>query len=441
MCAHAQARVLCEGYGRLAATVNMDVALYEPATSIVAPTDEDRSRANTRASMIFFHIALFACFCLQRFCLYIGDSPVYFALPIFLALLGWLLATGRAAVSATVMPLFGLVVVVGIASLLFALNLYDRRIGTISPISLFALLVIYVGLTVRPTARFDTRRGFDVFIFYIRLCAIAGIAQYLAQFAGIRLFSFMLAVPALKPILAEPLFNYQPIVAYGSSILRSNGFFLVEPSVFSQLLMLGIIVDVFVRREWRYLPLYGVAYLFTYAGTGALSLGVAALLFLLVAPARSPRILLFALLALMLAGVGAVAFPDQFGQLAGRSDELSYSGSSGYARYMNQFVIVGAISNETRTLIGFGPGALERATFFAEGGTSAALKLYVDYGILGLISFSAFLVGALWRREIAFVSIFVLVNFQLGGGYLLFAPMLVIGAILCIWTAPHRRPG
>ncbi len=388
---------------------------------------------------MFLHGTLFACLCLQRFCVYLGDSPVYIALPVFLVLLAWLLATGRAALRPSAVLLFGLVACVGIVSTLVALDSYDRRIGSISPVSLSALLILYIGLTVRPTVRFDVRQGFDVFIFYIRLCAVLGIAQYLAQFVGVRLFSFMLAVPALKPILVEPLFNYQPIVAYGSTVLRSNGFFLVEPSVFSQLLALGVIVEVFVRREWRYLPLYGVAYLFTYAGTGLLSLAVAAVMFLIVAPGRSPRILAFALFALVLGGVAAVTFPDQFGQLAGRSDELSYSGSSGYARYMNQFVILDAVQHETRTLIGFGPGSLERATFFTSGGTSAALKLYIDYGVFGLLSFSAFLIGTLWRREIAFVSLFVLVNFQLGGGNLLFAPLIVISAILCVWATPVVR--
>ncbi len=58
--------------------------------------------------------------------------------------------------------------------------------------------------------------------------------------------------------------------------MRSNGFFLLEPSIFSQLLMLGVVVDIFLRRDWRFLPLYGFAYILTYAGTGLVALVIAA---------------------------------------------------------------------------------------------------------------------------------------------------------------------
>jgi len=395
--------------------------------------------ADRRASVLFLHATFFSCLCLQRFCVYAGESPIYFALPVFLGMLGWLLATGRAALRPPVVALFAAVVVAGIASTLFALNTFDMRVSGISAASLFSLLVLYAGLTVRPTDRFHGERAFGVFLFYVRLCAVLGIAQYLAQFVGIRLFSFMLAVPALKPILAEPLFNYQPIIAYGSLIMRSNGFFLVEPSIFSQVLILGVIVDFFVKREWRFLPLYGLAYLYTYAGTGVLSLLIAAVLFIILAPRQSPRVLAFAVIGLVLGAVAALAFPAQFDQLAGRSNELNYAGSSGYARYVSQFDILRTIQDETRTLIGYGPGALERATFYAKGGGSAALKLYVDYGIVGLLSFTAFISAALWRREIALVSLYVLINFQFGGGYLVFPPLVILMALVCIWSRTPSR--
>lgn len=399
----------------------------------------DQTVADRRASVLFLHATFFSCLCLQRFCVYAGASPIYFALPVFLGMLGWLLATGRAAFRPPVVALFAAVVVAGIASTLVALNAFDMRVSGISAASLFSLLVLYAGLTVRPTDRFHGERAFGVFLFYVRLCAVLGIAQYLAQFVGIRLFSFMLAVPPLKPILAEPLFNYQPIIAYGSSIMRSNGFFLVEPSIFSQVLILGVIVDFFIKREWRFLPLYGLAYLYTYAGTGVLSLLIAAVLFILLAPRQSPRVLALVVLGGVLAGVASVAFPAQFDQLAGRSNELNYAGSSGYARYVSQFDILRAIQDETRTLIGYGPGALERATFYAKGGGSAALKLYVDYGIAGLLSFTAFISAALWRREIALVSLYVLINFQFGGGYLVFPPLVILMALVCIWSRASSR--
>ncbi|HWW63635.1 MAG TPA: hypothetical protein VNZ43_02645 [Sphingomonadaceae bacterium] len=411
----------------------------EPALTLrymdsAMPTTASRRGGDRLASLLFVHLGLIGCICLQRFCVYFGGSPLFLCFPLFLALVGWMLATERAEFRPLSLGFYGAFAVVAVISALFAVNAPDPRIEGFSLASLLGILILYAGLTIRPTARFDGSQTFTIFIFYVRLTAVLGIIQYLAQFAGVRLFSFMLAVPSLRPILAEPLYNYHPVVAYGSSVLRSNGFFLLEPSIFSQLLALGMLVDFFIRREWRFLPLYGIAYLFTYAGTGLLALSIACVLYPLFDRRDIWRMLAFAALALALILIGALAFPDQFGALAGRTDELSATGSSAHARYMTQFDVIASVWGETRVLIGLGPGALERAHFFAMGGGNAALKLFVEYGVFGLLSFMTFFLASLWRRPIAIVSLFLFVNFQLGGGNLLFPPLVILAAILCIWS-------
>ena len=405
-----------------------------------APYDAGRiERADRRASRIFIHLALIGCICLQRFCFYVAGSPVYFCLPIFLGLVAWMVYTGRAQFHAWSLGWFTLFTAIGLVSALLAVYAPDTRILDTSPASLLLVLGLYCGLTIRPGPAFQTERTFAIFVFYARLCAILGIIQYLLQFVGLPLFSFMLAFPALKPILVEPLFNYQPWVAYGSTTLRSNGFFLVEPSIFSQLLMLGVLVEYFIQRNWRFLPVYGVAYIFTYAGTGLLALWLACAFYLLTLPRDAGRVMTFTILAAVLAGIGSLVFPDQLASLTGRASELNYSGSSGHARYLTQFDMIDAVIGETRTLVGYGPGALERAQFYVPGGSSPSLKLFVDYGILGLLVFWTFFVHAIWRQGSAIVACFMLVNFQLGGGNLLFAPLVVLAAIVCIWSTPARQ--
>lgn len=398
--------------------------------------DEDQAGSDRYASLLFVHLGLIGCLVLQRFCLFVGSAPVFFCLPIFLGLVAWMLASGRAQFRISSAWLFGAFTAIALTSSLVAINSADVRIGGFSLPSLTGLLLLYVALTVEPTERFDGSRTFAIFVGYVRLCAVLGIAQYFLQFVGFRLFSFLVAIPELRPVLIEPFYNYQPVVSYGSSIMRSNGFFLLEPSTFSQILMLGVVVDFFLRRDWRFLPLYGLAYVLTYAGTGLVALVLACLLFCLVAPSRAGRVLLLAGAAATLAAAAAVLLPDQFAGLAGRAGEIESSGSSAYARYMTQFKVLDTLWGETRTLIGFGPGALDRAAFYSAGGGNAALKLFVDYGLLGLLTFAAFFIHALWRSPIAIVTLFVLVNFQLGGGNLLFAPLVVLAAILCIWSAP-----
>lgn len=388
------------------------------------------------ASRVAVHLAMIGCIILQRFCFYVGGSPIYFCLLIFLGLAGWLLATGRADLRPLSVAWFAAFAVTGLVSTLIAIDVPDPRITELSVASFFLLLTLYVGLIVRPRPPFDGSRTWDIFLFYVRLCAVAGIAQYLLQFVGIRLFSFMLLVPALKPLLAEQLFNSMPYVAYGSPVLRSNGFFLVEPSTFSQLLMLGVLVEFFIKRDWRWLPLYGLAYVFTYAGTGVLALGLACGLYLLTLPRDAGRMLTFGAVAAGLGVVALIAFPGQLEALTGRANELNYSGSSGYARYVTQFDMIDAVWGETRTLFGFGPGSLERATFYVPGGGNPSLKLFVEYGVIGLATFWTFFATALWRRDAGIVVCFALVNFQLGGGNLLFPPFVVLVAVLCIWSRP-----
>jgi hypothetical protein len=53
---------------------------------------------------------------------------------------------------------------------------------------------------------------------------------------------------------------------------------------------------------------------------------------------------------------------------------------------------------------------------------------------VGLILFAAFLGTATWRRDVSVISIFSLVNFQMGGGNLVFAPLIILTALLCVWA-------
>lgn len=397
------------------------------------------TEADRRRSRLFVHLALISCLCLQRFGLVIGGGTVFFTLPLFLALLGLMLVSGFGRIRQAPLFLFGLFALAGLVTTLVAINVPETR-TQLSILSLFSLLSIYLCLLVGPSRRFRGDMTIDIFLFYVRLCAVLGIAQYLLQFVGLRLFSFMLTVPALKPVLVEQFYNYNPILSYGSSILRSNGFFLIEPSVFSQLLALGMAIEFFVRHRYRFLPLYAVAYLFTFSGTGLLALALSIAILALVEHRHAGRVLLFVGALAALTVVVAFAFPDQFASLAGRAGEASYSGSSAYARYFAQFEFIGNYTDKARSLIGFGPGAMERSGFYFSGSGNPALKLFIDYGIIGMGLFAAFLIRSCWRRDIAIVAIFCLVNFQLGGGNLLFPPLIVLIAVLCVWSSRLKPP-
>lgn len=393
-----------------------------------ATLDEHRA-----ASRIFIHIAFVTAICLQRFGLILNDSAVFMSLPVFFLTIWWAYIGGYGELMPKALGLYAAFAASALLSTLVGLLMPDARFG-ISMTSLLAILVSYTLFVVGPSARFDRSQVLPIFLFYARLCAALGIIQYLAQFAGVKIFSFMLTVPALEPVLVERMFNYNPILAYGSSIIRSNGFFLVEPSTFSQLLALAFAIDLFLFRRFWYLPLYGVAYIFSNSGTGLLILCVGLLIYTIFDWRNFGRLAASGVIAAAVIGLAAFALPDQFESIAGRADEVNSTGSSGYARYVAQFDLIARYGGEMRSLIGWGPGALERADGFKPGSSNPSLKLYFDYGLLGLGLFWTFLISAIWRRDIVLLPILAIVQFQLGGGSLLFTPLLVMMAMLCIWS-------
>lgn len=392
----------------------------------------DRQDPSAHKSKIFVHGTLIACLILQRFGAMPGGSALFISLPLFAGLLGWGLVTGIATLRPRGVALYLAFASCTLISTLIALTAPDTRFGT-SITSLIAILLTYAFTMVGPSARFDRATVFRLFLAYTRFIAAAGIVQWLVQFVGIRIFSFMVTIPALKPVLVEPQFNFNPILHYGSTILRSNGFFLLEPSMFSQTLVIAMVVDYFVLGRVKFLPLYLVAYLLSFSGTGALTLALAIPFYACLSARNFGRVAGFVIAGVVALVLGAFAFPDQVGSLLSRTNELSYSGSSGYARFIGPFLPIATLSDEARILIGWGPGATERYLYFVEGTGNSIAKLILDYGVIGITAFMAMFVGTLWRRETAILTVLALTTFLVGGGYLLFTPMLVLLFLLCIW--------
>lgn len=396
---------------------------------VAAPDEQDQSNRNSR---LFVHGTLIACLILQRFGAMPGGSAMFISLPLFGVLLGWGLVNGIATLRPRGVVLYLAFSGLALLSTLIAVTVPDGRFGT-SLTSLIAILVTYAFTIVGPTACFDRATVFRLFLAYTRFIAAAGIVQWLVQFVGIRIFSFMVTVPALKPVLVEQQFNFNPILHYGSTILRSNGFFLLEPSMFSQTLVIAMVVDYFILGRVKYLPLYLIAYILSFSGTGALTLALAIPFYACLSARNFGRVAGFVIAGVVAIVLGSFAFPEQVGSMLSRTNELSYSGSSGYARFIGPFLPIADLSHEARFLVGWGPGATERYLYYVEGTGNSIAKLITDYGVVGIAAFLAMFVGTLWRRETAILSVLALTTFIVGGGYLLFTPMLVLLFLLCIW--------
>jgi multidrug transporter EmrE-like cation transporter len=410
----------------------MNLARHEARAKLLSAVP---SAAETRRSTWFVHGALFACLCLQRFGLTLGSSVVFASLPVFAGLVTWMLSRRQATFSVRSLTLYSLAGSSFLVSTLVAIVFRDPRVEN-SMGSLAAILFTYALLTVRPNERFDGSRTIDIFLGYARVAAVLGIAQYLLQFVGVRVFSFSMTLPFLKPVLVEHQFAFNPLLSYGSTTLRSNGFFLVEPSTFSQVLVLAMASDFFIKNTYRYMPLYGTAYAVSHSGTGVLCLTVAVLVYGFTSPKSMMRTIAFGCAGLVLVGVLALSVPSVFETFARRAGEVGSSGSSGYARYVAQFTALKAFAPEARALVGYGPGATERSIYWVNGSGNPGMKLFIDYGIIGLTLFATFLASTFSRARHVILPILCLSIFQLGGGALLFSPFVVLHTILCVWSAP-----
>lgn len=386
-------------------------------------------------SVIFAHAAFILCICMQRFGLLVGTGQIFFSLIGFFVLVAWGWRVGLVRVRGPQTLAFGLVVVWFLFSAVAAAESPDRGIET-SRLSLAMVLITNSIFLFGPSTRFSTGAVLHAFLFYVRLCAVLSVVQIVLQFGGIRIFSFKDAIPALDPILVESAYNQNAVEFYGSLNRRANGLFPMEPGALSQLLAIGVIVDVFLYRRLSFLPLYAFSYVLTRSGSGLLVLVVSLACYPLIAPLKSMRVIAIGLIAALMIGTVWMVAPEPFDPIIKRIDEFSSTKSSGYARYVAQLETWDFLFKTDRVLIGSGPGGLERSPAYFGGSGNPTLKLVADYGVIGLVIFLSYLLLSIFRKSNSMLALTMLACYQLGGGNLAMAPFLIMMAMLCIWSQP-----
>lgn len=389
----------------------------------------------------FVHMSLFGCLILQKFGLVFGTSFLAFGLPLFAIALAMLWRSGGTTLRPK--PLIFTVAFLVLVALDAAMTYFIADVrgrGSLPSVLLFA--VLYLSLTIGPSRTFDRSQVLDIFLAYSFFISVAGIAQYFLQFVGFRFISFGDAFPALKPILLEDFFNSNAIVEWGSDTVRSNGVFLLEPSSMSQLAVVALAIEILVKRRITRLPVYLVAYLVTFSGTGFISAAFAVILNSFLSAKGAVR-------AALLVIAGAVGFlalsqvaPQVTDRFTVRIAEFARPGTSAYERYVAQYIAWDELSNDSTILSGLGAGSFEQ--YFVPKGmaSNAILKLTADYGII-VATMWLFLFGYLfWTPRVRFIGLLALSLVLLGGGSELNPTFLIPMSILCIWSqlaVPERR--
>ena len=251
------------------------------------------------------------------------------------------------------------------------------------------LLILFIYLPVVFQFR-DSESYLTPTLSFFRTClyilAIVGIAQFFIQFITSPpwLFNFSTLFPSW--ILMGTNMNTSITIA---DHFKSNGFFVREPSTFSQLVALAILIEINIFRNWKRLPILILALLLTFSGTGLLFLGFG-LLFPFNA-ATVVRLFLTAIVAMFI----YVALGKSLGldDTLNRSNEFSggvgVQTSSGFARFIAPGIVVseGARDSIGHLLFGHGSGSISRTiTGFAFHDPTWA-KLLFEYGLLGTLAF------------------------------------------------------
>jgi hypothetical protein len=288
----------------------------------------------------------------------------------------------------------------------------------------------------------DERKFFALVNAIFLALAVAGLLQFVLQFAGLKLFSFKSFVPA--NMLLEGPFN--TVIPIGSSgYMKSNGLFLIEPSVFSQMMALAVIIEMLMFRRLLYVGAFAVALMSSLSGTGWLmilsfvltasfSLGVRGLLLSFVTAAVG---------FLIIAGL-AVLSPSGFQFFLSRTSEIYHIGSSGYDRFVTPWRLAGYVLSRSpwTGLYGLGAGASEHLAMAPAWSyiINPPVKISLEYGIPGFCLYLLFLLTARRTSTQKALLVPILVLLLLDGGYSQFPPVL-FPALLLIMVADLRQAG
>ncbi len=299
--------------------------------------------------------------------------------------------------------------------------------------SVIQYLILTSFFTLSFTEAMDESEFFHQVNFYLGIIAVAGIVQFFAQYLGIRIFSFEGIVPS--SMLVEFGWNLQIASGIGDS-LKANGFFLLEPSIFSQFMAVALIIEALAFKRMRYLCLFVAGLFLSFSGTGWIIL---AAFIAGVSISLGGRGLVLAVATSVVLGIiltAALTFsPDVAAVLSARTDEIFTPMTSGHLRFITPFWLLSDVLERVPSaiVIGLGPGTSERLPINYLYNVNTPIKITLEFGLPAFIAYLLLFVvnrrTALQRAIVLPAIVMVLIT----GSYAQFPPVLfLITLIICV---------
>src|SRR6266850_1264384 len=257
-------------------------------------------------------------------------------------------------------------------------------------------IVMYFLFTLSKPATPDRYKNtLQAFQFLVLILSLLAITQFFAQFVvdGRELVQFFGIIPDYL-LASYSIGGVNTIIPIGegSSLIKSNGIFLTEPSTLSQMTALAILIEVIEFHRFPYLFLLAFGYLLSYSGTGLMTL----LLCLPLSGLFHRRAILYGLVAVMsFLGLWITGIVD-LSVFVGRLGEFEDTRGSGFARFVAPFWLAADYLNLASVralLLGNGPGTTAAFTaeiWYSGGMTATWIKLCYEYGLIGAFVFISF---------------------------------------------------
>ena len=305
--------------------------------------------------------------------------------------------------------------------------------------SVIQYLVLTSFLTLSFTKVMDELKFFYQINFYLSIIAAAGVAQFFAQFLGVKIFSFEGIVPSF--MLVEFGWNLQIGSGVGDT-LKANGFFLLEPSIFSQFMAIALIIETLAFKRPRYLCLFIAGLFLSFSGTGWIILGT----FIAgVGISLGGRGLLLAAATTIALGIvltAALTFsPEAAAVLTERTDEIFIPMTSGHLRFITPFWLLSDVLSRVPSaiVVGLGPGTSEHLPINYLYNVNTPIKITLEFGLPAFVAYLLLFVvndrTSLQRAIVLPAIVMVLVT----GSYAQFPPVLFLAALV-ISVARLRPP-
>lgn len=266
-------------------------------------------------------------------------------------------------------------------------------------LSFLLMMALYLCYTVRVERPGDSGQRAMHFVadcgVFVAAC---GIVQFVSQF--VLPHELVFPIETLVPQhLQIDGYNTQIPLSYGSKIYKANGYFCLEPSFFSQLLAITLLIELVTRNRLSRIALVAAGLAVSYSGTGLIILMVC-LPVLMIARRRWDLIVLGLIVLIAGSLVSEKLNLDLFLQRAG---EFTDPRSSGFERFVGGFYLFDQYlwHDVGHALTGYGAGTFQNYAGRAEyrAAEIAFFKIVFEFGILGAILNLGFLFYTVFRSS------------------------------------------